>query len=47
MRGATHGGAQLEEGFSSYESLLVVVLDLDVDDVHWPVQFSASIEKIC
>ncbi|KAI3485043.1 hypothetical protein L1887_51716 [Cichorium endivia] len=36
----------VEDGLSGSDCFLVIVLDLDVDDMHWAIELSASIEQI-
>jgi hypothetical protein len=43
----THRRCQVKHGLASDKSLLVIILDLDVDYVHWLVKFPAFCQEIC
>lgn len=43
----TNGLAELEDRARRDQRLLVVILDLDVDDVHRPVEVAAAVQQVC
>jgi hypothetical protein len=47
LRGRSQHVRQIPDSLSAHDSFLVVILDIDVDDMHQPVERRVAVGKIC